>query len=653
MKHLLVVLVLGISTSLLAQHEWPHTIVGADGGIFYVYQPQPDSFSENALWFKAAFSYLGKTTGEVRYGSFRAWALVDIDKDERKVGIVVANLWLLSVSGRPDSVLTDYIKETLECGLPASALDIPLDDLVCALHLTGRKGPIRTGRFTREAPRILVASRPSILVFIDGAPKMRRHPAWGVNMVANSPNILVESFNGWFYLYGGRHWYIGPQVMGPYSPTTEIAPDIQRIRKDLEKRVASESGHIDTLREGAGIVEDIIVCTSPAELIQTNGKPVYASVEGTGLQYVVNTPNDLFLDVLHQTYYLLLSGRWYGSTALEGPWRFISGEDLPVDFRKIPEGSPKDNVLASVPGTVAAREAVTDALLPQTAIISRHGASPLIAFDGAPQFRRIAGTPLQYALNSAAVVLKDKDQYYCLEKGVWFFASRFSGPWEVCTERPTGVELIPPDCPLYFCKYVRVYGSSPDYVYTGYTSGYLNAYVDDQTVVYGTGRYYPSWTGDLYFPRSWPWGFGMAYNPWVGWCLGEQLDPEWFNTYVDREYWKAGWWGPAFYRPPYIWHHFSGHGLYQRDMRRVENITYSNNLYNLRPDHVTRQSAAPLYTDTIGDVFAAKDSSWVRWEEGQWKVVRNPEQKARLDSIQALQQRSAMRQRNFLRQKGE
>ncbi|HVV06191.1 MAG TPA: hypothetical protein VHC96_18295 [Puia sp.] len=653
MKHLLSILTIWTSIAVQAQVDWPHTIIGSDGGIFYVYQPQPDSFSENLLRFKAAFTYLGKGNGESRYGSFQALAIVDIDKDRRKMGVLLANILFLAVSGPPDAALTDYLKETLECGMPAAALDISLDDLVCSLQLSCNENSGIIGALRNDPPRIIIATKPSVLVFIDGPPKMRRHAAWGVNMVVNTPNIIMESFDGWFYLYGGRHWYIGPEATGPFNYTGYIAPDIQRVQRAFASTMAAESEHTDTVREGTGIVEDIIVCTSPAELIQTRGKPVYQGIPGTRLQYVTNSNNDIFRDSVQQQYYMLLSGRWYTSGGLEGPWNYIPAGKLPADLGKIPEGSPKDNVLASLAGTTAAREAVTDALVPQTAIISRHSITPAVTYDGTPRFRDIPGTHLQYALNTAGVVLKEKDQYYCLEKGVWFFGSRPSGPWAVCTERPAEVDRIPVECPVYFCRYVHIYGASSDYIYTGYTSGYLNAYVSGPGVVYGTGWTYPSWKGNSYYPRAWTWGFNMRYNPWFGWCLGSDLDPGWFNSCLDDEHQKAGWWGAGYYLPSYIWHHFSGHGLYERDIRRVENISYINNLYSLRPDHVTRQAAVPLYTDSLGEVFMHKEGAgWMRREGGQWTPVDNPGQQARLSSIEAWQQRSLMRQRNFLRQRG-
>ena len=81
------------------------------------------------------------------------------------------------------------------------------------------------------------------------------------------------------------------------------------------------------------------------------------------------------MDVNSQQYYVLLSGRWYRSSSLKGQWQFIPADKLPADFAKIPAGSPKDNVLASVAGTDEANEAVMDAAIPQTAKVDRKTAT--------------------------------------------------------------------------------------------------------------------------------------------------------------------------------------------------------------------------------------------------------------------------------------
>src|SRR6201999_3314791 len=162
-----------------------------------------------------------------------------------------------------------------------------------------------------------------------------------------------------------------------------------------------------------------IVSTSPAELIQTDGQPSLTSIPGTSLSYASNSSNDIFQDQGGK-YYVLISGRWYTSSSLTGGWHYVASNSLPADFAKIPEGSPKDNVLASVAGTDAAREAIMDAQIPQTAKVDRNSATTTVNYDGEPQFSPLQGTDMQYATNSGSNVIEDHGVYYTVDNGVWF-----------------------------------------------------------------------------------------------------------------------------------------------------------------------------------------------------------------------------------------
>ena len=163
---------------------------------------------------------------------------------------------------------------------------------------------------------------------------------------------------------------------------------------------------------------------------------------------------------------------------------------FPPASHNIPEGSPKDNVLASVAGTPAAREAIMDAQIPQTARIDRQTTQTNVIFDGQPQFEPIPGTHLQYAVNSPNPVLLYNGRYYEVDNGVWFESAAQTAHGRSAPTRPADVDLIPPGCPVYNVKYVYIYDVDPEWVDEGYTPGYLDDYIFGPTVVYGTGFYY-------------------------------------------------------------------------------------------------------------------------------------------------------------------
>ncbi|HXB92133.1 MAG TPA: hypothetical protein VNU72_07585, partial [Puia sp.] len=298
---------------------------------------------------------------------------------------------------------------------------------------------------------------------------------------------------------------------------------------------------------------------------------------------------------------------WYSSGSLTGGWHYVAANALPANFARIPEGSPKDNVLASVAGTEAAREAIMDAQIPQTAKVDRATASTNVTYNGDPKFEDIQGTDMQYATNSPNSVIEDHGVYYSVDNGVWFQSSSPNGPWTVATARPDEVDRIPPNSPLYNTKYVYVYDVTPDYVYMGYTPGYLNSYIYGPTVVYGTGFYYDPWYGGYYYPRPWTYGFGCGYNPWAGWTLGFGYGFGWFHFGFGFGHpWGGwgygGWWGPRVYRPAYAWNRYRTAGFYGANFSRNRNVfvnNYHNNIYSGRGGVITRDNRTFNNRNTI------------------------------------------------------
>jgi hypothetical protein len=327
---------------------------------------------------------------------------------------------------------------------------------------------------------------------------------------------------------------------------------------------------------------------------------------------------------------------------MSGPWSFIESEDLPENFSMIPEGSDLDVLLASVPGTNAAREAVLDTQIPQTAEIDRKTATVKVEYDGNPDFQKVDGTQMLYAVNSPQTVLKISNRYYCVDDGVWYEATNPNGPWSVATERPGEVEDIEPSSPVYNVKYVNIYEVTPTIVRVGYTPGYYGSYVYRHTVIYGTGYYYRPWYGSFYYPRPVTYGFRMVYNPWTGWGMSVGISyGGWFHMNYGGRY-HGGYWGPPRYRPPHYWHGHHG-GYYGNRPRPVQygrpdrsNI-YSGNRPGVKPAISQRPSTTPgrtrdinkatrdnnVYTDRSGKVYQKTDKGWQTRENNSWKPAGN------------------------------
>src|SRR4029077_13947605 len=147
-----------------------------------------------------------------------------------------------------------------------------------------------------------------------------------------------------------------------------------------------------------------------------------------------------------------------------GPWTFATLK-MPEDFKKIPLEHQRSRVLASVPGTSQAAEAILLAQIPQTARVSKTVQAPEVTYQGGtPQFQPIEQTTVQRAVNTDKDIIKVGDLYYMCFDGVWFMSRMATGPWTVTGEVPKQIYEIPfssPSCPV---TYVTVEESNNDAV---------------------------------------------------------------------------------------------------------------------------------------------------------------------------------------------
>jgi hypothetical protein len=583
-----------------AAEDWPKLINTSNGTQIKVYEPEPESFKGNVLMFRSAISILPNGSNEPVFGAFWATAKVQTDRDNRTLVVNTLDVTSIRIPAIEGQDTIDYIDDALETQFPQSSGPISLDAIVATLNQNQQEIKISQG-ISNKAPKIIYVTQPSMLVLIDGEPKLQPNKDLNLDMVVNSPFTIVKNVDGRFYLYGGKRWYVSNAATGPYEYTNgQVPAPIQTVGSMIASSQQANGGNGNSKTQtDPSVVPNIIVSTTPAELIQSNGQPNFVPIQGTNLLYVSNSDNDIFMDESSQKYFVLVSGRWYRTKNLNADdWEYIPADQLPHDFANIPPGSAKDNVLASVAGTDAARDAVMDAQIPQTAKVDRNTASTSVTYDGRPKFTDIDGTNLQYAVNTSSTVIRNGGDglFYVVDNGVWFVSANATGPFAVSTVRPVDVDLIPPSCPVYNAKFVNIYDVDPNYVYSGYTPGYLNSYVYGPTVVYGTGFYYQPWFGAYYYPRPWSWGFNFCYTPYFGWGFGWGYSQSWFSIGFGFGYGYpgygygyrgCGWWGPSFYHPA-VWGGWHGgarpYGFYGNNFYVHNNIhvNYANNVYRNR-----------------------------------------------------------------------
>jgi hypothetical protein len=518
-------LLFGVSTVQAAANasSWPRRLSTSKGGTVNVYEPQLESLKGDQLSGHAACSVQFSGQSEPVYGAF--WFVATVTTNQG-AGTVTLTAIDVTQSKFPDSSpqFEQNFAAVVERELPSSQPAWTVERMNAALDASQQERAA-TAKLRNKPPAILISTQPAVLIQFDGDPQLRPVPDSNVSKVVNTPYFVVFDSGGKnYYLASDRYWYQAKEALGPYqviaSPPSNVA-ELKPAGSDAVNVTGAEGTVTITPEPNAGAVvapaPKVITATQPSELIVFDGEPQFESVAGTDLLYVTNSDKDVFRDVGDQNYYVLLSGRWYTSSKLNGTWTYVPSSKLPPSFSQIPSGSPMAHVLASVAGTPEADEAVMSAQMPQVAAVSRSAPDFAVWYDGDPVFKPVQGTNLFYAVNTSTPVFKDGDKYYALGNAVWYVSDGPDGPWQVSDKRPEGLDGISPENPDYNAKYVYVYDSSPSTVYFGYTPGYLGCYPYYGSVYYGTGYWYNPWYGYAYYPYPWTWGFGVTYAPYCGW----------------------------------------------------------------------------------------------------------------------------------------
>ena len=561
---------------LFGNNEWPLKIKTKSGGLITVYQPQPESLQGNKLSGRAAFSAQAKSSDDLLFGVFWYNATISTNRDTRMSSLESILVKEIKLPGIEDTSKISLLKTFLEIEIPKSKINLSIEEITSTIE---QDDILSSKDLKNEAPDIIYKTEATLLVLMDGEPKLEDDKNLQMKRIINTAFLIVQNPDDKkYYLYAGDYWYVSGFMKEDYKHVDKLPKRIASLDQQIKTQTkSSNTGSAGTSTNFPAI----LILTSPTEIIQSRGAAEYASIEGTGLLYVSNSEDDIFKNISDQKFYVLISGRWYTSLTLDGKWVYLPADQLPADFSKIPEGSAKDIVLASVPGTKASKEAIMDAQVPQTAKVDRATASCTVTYDGEPKFEKIEGTSLELAMNTSKTVVRSGTKYYCVDNGVWFVASQATGPWKVSDERPQEVDKIPASSPAYNVQYVYIYDSTPDVVYVGYTPGYMGCYVYGPTVVYGTGYYYNPWYGPYYYPHPATYGYSMHYNPYMGWSMGFHYST---GCFTFSMYGHPGYWGPPMYHPPY---HPPYHGgmygargpVYVNNSKNI-NINNSNNIYN-------------------------------------------------------------------------
>jgi len=178
----------------------------------------------------------------------------------------------------------------------------------------------------------------------------------------------------------------------------------------------------------------ILVSEKPLKLLSIDKEPVRVQVQGTELEYVVNTNWNIFYYRPDAVWYVLNDDAWQRNNYLaDGGWK--TTDELPADFDKLALNDSWNEVHKALPARMP-----SDPPMPFTVSLQE---TELIELDGAPRLSSIGETGISYVSNTKSDLFRLDGRWYFLVSGRWFENTDLSGRWQAVNDLPAVFGRIP------------------------------------------------------------------------------------------------------------------------------------------------------------------------------------------------------------------
>ena len=218
------------------------------------------------------------------------------------------------------------------------------------------------GKASSKMPKIFYSESPAELIQFDGAPVYNTIKGTELKFATNTsqPVLYATAAKKYYFLSAGR-WFSSESLNGPWAFATPYLPaDFLKIPH------ASPISYILNTVPGTDEAADAVMIaqipnkkTVDAKAgdqvnIVYSGEPKFSPIEGTTMQYAVNTNSKVIL-VSPGLYYACDQAIWFLASSPTGPWHVAA--NVPDMIYTIPSSSPVYNVtyvtqVTNVNGTV-------------------------------------------------------------------------------------------------------------------------------------------------------------------------------------------------------------------------------------------------------------------------------------------------------------
>lgn len=580
---------------------WPQSISGG-GRAYMVYAPQFESYGGDAVTLtqgvRRSISGVASTV-PTDIGLMSVSATVNSGAADGELEISGFQIDSLSFAGSPAT--QDEIS-AIQNVIGNRAISITRRALVHDMTVQNARASSTPG-LGDFVPQFMVEKRRTVLMSIDGDPLWKNLGDTNWRQVINTPFLILQAQDGSFVVRLGSTAWMGSSSFDSGYTTVNAPPAavIAAIGTAPPAPVANaNAGGASGFSSSPPTEADrpaIKIVTQPTVLISMNGEPVLAEV-APGIQWVANSRAPLLKTATPPAWWTLAAGRWFTAGSLDGPWSRAAPASIPAGFTLLPGGRGFDAMKASVPRTPESVAAVAAAQEPRSVQISRATAQCNVVWRGQPMWQAIDGTLLRGSVNASQPVIQSDQDFFCCDNAVWFRGTSPTGPWYLCDDLPDALATIPAESPLFPVTAVEIAGSTDSAVTYSYDPGYFGTFIDNGTVVFGTGFDSPgvALPDNGWMPQPATYGMPAEFDLDTGAFApsADDADQEWQpaldpDVYVEGYPgwgWCPGWtsaWGWG-WRNPSWWDHWG-------DWWRNWN-PYWNRWANARTDRQRARDAA-------------------------------------------------------------
>ena len=210
------------------------------------------------------------------------------------------------------------------------------------------KQPILSPSGKGEPPTIFYSNKPAEVLLFKGQPTYENIPDTQLSFATNTDaDLFVYAPSKQYYFLVAGRWFSSAELKGPWTyATPELPADFAKIPANSPAaRVLVSVPGTEQAQDAvllAQVPTTALVKPEAAKQVTVSytGNPEFKPIQGTSLEYAVNTPDKVIKD--GDVYYLCLQGVWFMASSPTGAW--TTAPSVPKEIYTIPPSSPVYNV---------------------------------------------------------------------------------------------------------------------------------------------------------------------------------------------------------------------------------------------------------------------------------------------------------------------